>query len=90
MHRFANKLRVQADLYTWFAPLYLTKSGASSRTDGAFDLNLGGQMPITPKISAWLQFNNLLNQSYSRWSQYPVYGFHFVGGVVFSLDKSIP
>lgn len=90
MHRFANKLRVQADLYSWFAPLYLTKSGASSRTDGAFDLNLGGQMPITPKISAWLQFNNLLNQTYSRWSQYPVYGFHFVGGVVFSLDKSIP
>lgn len=90
MHRFQNRLRVQADLYSWFAPYFLSKSGLPSRTDGAFDLNLGAQMPITKRIQGWLQFNNLFNQLYSRWSQYPSYGFHFVGGVVFSLDKSIP
>ncbi len=86
-HRFANKIRLRADLYSWFAPYYLTKTGTASRTDGAFDLNLGAEMPINRRFSAWLQFNNLLNQSYSRWSQYPTYGFHFVGGVVFSPDK---
>jgi len=88
-YRFRNQLRIQADVYSWLAPLYLTKGGLPSRTEGAFDVNLGAEMPITRSIRGWLQFNNLLNRSYSRWSQYPAFGFHFVGGVVFSLDKSL-
>ncbi|MBM3431873.1 MAG: hypothetical protein FJX92_02565 [Bacteroidetes bacterium] len=88
-HRFANKLRIQADLYSWFAPHYLEKTGKAGRADGAIDLNLGAQMPITRSISGWLQCNNVFNRTYSRWSQYPTYGFHIVGGVVFSLDKKM-
>ncbi len=88
-HRFANRWKVQADLSSWFAPYFLQKDGQPGRTQGALDLNLGAQVPISRSISGWLQFNNLLNQSYRRWSPYPTYGFHFVGGVVFSLDKSL-
>ncbi len=90
VYRFPSKIRLQADLYSWFAPYYLTKAGQSSRTDGAIDLNIGAEMPVSRSVRAWLQLNNLLNRSYQRWHQYPVYGFHFVGGVVFSLDKKIP
>lgn len=89
-YRWPKRVTLQADVYSWFAPFYLTKSGQASRTEGALDLNLGAEMSVTKSIRGWLQLNNLLNKSYSRWSQYPVYGFHFVGGVVFSLDKSIP
>lgn len=89
MYNWPKRIRLQADIYSWFAPYYLTKTGKPSRTDGAIDVNLGAEMPVTKTIRAWLQFNNLLNRSYQRWQQYPVYGFHFVGGVVFSLDKSI-
>lgn len=88
-HRFSNKLKIQADLYSWFAPYYMEKSGMAGRTDGALDLNLGAQMPITRSISGWVQCNNIFNRTYSRWSQYPTYGFQIVGGVVFSLDKSV-
>ena len=88
-HRFAKKLSIHADLYSWLAPQYLEKTGKAGRTDGAIDLNLGAQMPITRSISGWLQCNNVFNRTYSRWSQYPTYGFHIVGGVVFSFDKKI-
>ena len=89
-YRWPKRVTLQADITSWFAPYYRTKSGQASRTDGALDINLGAEIPITRSVRGWLQLNNLLNTSYSRWSQYPVYGFHFVGGVVFSLDKSIP
>lgn len=89
-YRWPKRLTLQADVYSWFAPYYLTKSGLARRTEGALDMNLGAEMPVTKSIRGWLQLNNLLNRSYSRWSQYPVYGFHFVGGIVISLDKSIP
>lgn len=89
-YRWPKQVSVHADLYSWFAPYYLTKTGEASRTDGALDLNLGAEMPISKSIRGWLQLNNILNKSYSRWSQYPVYGFHFVGGIVLSLDKPIP
>ncbi len=90
VYNLPKRIRLQADVYSWFAPFYLTKTGQASRTDGAIDLNIGAEMPVTRTVRAWIQFNNLLNRPYERWHQYPVYGFHFVGGVVFSLDKKIP
>ena len=42
---------------------------------------------VTKNINLWTQFNNVFNKEYQRWNQYPVYGFNFVGGVVFSFDQ---
>ncbi len=78
-------LMFKSDLFFWDGARYLTQSKDSKRLNGAFDLNAGAEMKLTDKFSAWLQFNNLFNNKYQRWSQYPVLGFQALGGVIYKF-----
>ncbi len=80
-------LWLQSDLFAWTGPLYRDSNGDKQRLDGAVDLNAGLEFKITKNLNLWAQFNNLFNKEYQRWNQYPVYGFNFVGGIVFSFDQ---
>lgn len=80
-------LWLKTDLYAWTGPKYLKKDGSAGTLDGATDLNAGLEFKITKNLNLWTQFNNIFNKTYQRWNQYPVYGFNFVGGVVFSFDQ---
>lgn len=92
---FNTSLRLQAmkdlwfktDLYAWTGPKYMKQDGNPGQLDGAFDLNAGLEFRITKYINLWTQFNNIFNKQYQRWNQYPVYGFNFTGGVVFSFNQ---
>ena len=81
-------LWLKTDLFAWTGPAYKRKDGSVGRLDGAFDLNAGLEFKITKNINLWSQFNNIGNKTYQRWKQYPVYGFNFVAGVVFSFDQN--
>jgi outer membrane receptor protein involved in Fe transport len=65
----------------------MTSDLKAAKLPGATDLNAGLEFRITKNINLWTQFNNIFNKEYRRWNQYPVYGFNFVGGVVFSFDQ---
>ena len=52
---------------------------------GGVDLNAGLEFRITRQLNLWLQMNNIFNNKYQRWNQYPVYGFNILGGVIFSF-----
>lgn len=80
-------LWLKSDLFAWDGPRYRMKDGTSGKLDPAVDLSAGLEFKITKNLSAWTQFNNLFNKEYQRWNQYPVYGFNFVGGIVFSFDQ---
>jgi hypothetical protein len=80
-------LWLKGDLFAWSGPQYLKKNGDNGKLGGAFDLNAGLEFKATKNINLWAQFNNIFNKEYQRWSQYPVYGFNFVGGIVFSFDQ---
>lgn len=80
-------LFIKGDIFAWSGPQYLTKEQTSAKLDGAFDLNGGIEFKFRKNLSFWAQFNNILNKEYSRWNQYPGYGFSFIGGVVFSFDQ---
>jgi hypothetical protein len=45
------------------------------------DANLHLEYRYNRRISAFVQFNNIANQKYQRWLNYPVYGFQVLGGV---------
>lgn len=47
------------------------------------DANLGAEYRYNPRISAFLQFNNIATVSYQRWYNTPVHGFQVMGGVTF-------
>lgn len=80
-------LWLKGDLFAWGGPQYRKKDGSAGKLDGAMDLNAGLEFKITKNINLWTQFNNIFNKTYQRWNQYPVYGFNFVGGIVFSFDQ---
>ncbi len=80
-------LWLKADLFAWTGPKYLKKDGSSGRLDGAADLNAGLEFKITKSLNLYTQFNNIFNKTYQRWNQYPVYGFNFTGGIVFSFAQ---
>jgi hypothetical protein len=80
-------LWLKGDLFAWSGPRYLRKDGTDGKLKGAFDLNAGLEFKITKNLNLWTQFNNILNKEYYRWNQYPVYGFNFVGGIIFSFDQ---
>jgi hypothetical protein len=80
-------LWLKTDLFAWQGGQYIRKDNTNDRLTGAFDLNAGLEFKITKNINLWTQFNNVFNKEYQRWNQYPVYGFNFVGGIVFSFDQ---
>lgn len=80
-------LWLKTDLFAWSGPKYLKKNGGVGDLGSAFDLNAGLEFKITKNINLWTQFNNIFNKEYQRWNQYPVYGFNFVGGIIFSFAQ---
>jgi hypothetical protein len=80
-------LWLKGDLFAWNGTRYLRKDGSDGKLKGAVDLNAGLEFKIQKNISLWTQFNNIFNKEYQRWNQYPVYGFNFVGGIIFSFDQ---
>lgn len=45
------------------------------------DVGLSGEYQIVPRLSAFVQVNNLLNNKYERWYMYNAYGLNIYGGI---------
>ena len=80
-------LYVKTDLYAFDGPWFQSKAGRGNKK-AAMDLNAGIEFAIVRNIRLWAQFNNIFNNEYQRWHQYPVYPFNFLGGVVFSFAQN--
>ncbi|HEY2720757.1 MAG TPA: hypothetical protein VGI82_03470 [Chitinophagaceae bacterium] len=85
--RVLKDLYLTSDLFGWGGAQYRKQDGSSAKQKGAFDLNAGLDFQITKNLKVWTQFNDLFNQQYQRWNQYPVYGFNFVAGIIFAFDQ---
>jgi len=82
--KWFDKLTTKADLFLFSAP-WVQNKGKTERGNGGVDLSLGIEFAVTRKAHLWLQFNNLVNNQYQRWNQYPVLGFQALGGVIFTF-----
>jgi hypothetical protein len=80
-------LWIKTDLFAWDGPQYRKKNLSSAPSGGAIDLSAGVEFRITKNVNLWAQFNNITNKQYQRWNQYPVYGFNFLGGVIFNFAQ---
>ncbi len=77
-----DKLQLSADIYALSGSYYKTASGEAEKTKGAFDINLGGSYEVIKQFDIWLNVNNLLNNHYQRWNQYPSIGLNVIGGIM--------
>lgn len=55
------------------------------KLDAVFDVGGGVEYTFTPRISGFLQVNNILNNEYQRWYKYQAYGLNLFGGVRFKF-----
>lgn len=77
-----KKLQLTADLYALSGSNYKTATGMAKKTDGAFDINLGGSYEFARQFSVWVNADNLLNSHYQRWNNYPSIGMNIMGGIM--------
>jgi hypothetical protein len=86
-----DKIYTKADFtleYGRKSPVYLYNQGPD---DTVVDMpviadgNLHLEYRYNPRISAFLQFNNIASQKYDRWYKYRVQGFQILGGVTFGF-----
>lgn len=62
-------------------------SGSTITTvDGFLDVNASVEYKIMPRLSAFVNANNLLNNSYNRWQNYEVQGLQILGGLIYQFD----
>ena len=76
-----------SDLFGYGGPRFINEGGDVDRLKDIIDMNAGLEFRITKNLNIWTQFNNLFNKEYQLWNRYPVYGFNFVAGVVFSFAQ---
>lgn len=72
-------LNVRLDI--WDGIYIMDATTAVSKLPTIADLGLSAEYLIIPRLSLFLHANNLLNQQYSRWHQYPVFGINAIGGL---------
>lgn len=49
--------------------------------DPVLDLGANAEYQIVPRLSAFVQLNNIFNNNYQRWYRYEVYGINIYGGL---------
>lgn len=77
-----ERLTLKGDLYFFNGGNYLLKGGGSKSLTGGTDLSAGAEYKINKQFSAWAGINNILNDKYERWHNYPVYGLNVSGGIL--------
>jgi hypothetical protein len=76
---------VKSEIYFWDGAHWRNKLGDSRKLQPAADVNVGVEFTILPQLNGWVQVNNLFNNKYERWNQYPVLGFNVLAGIVYTF-----
>ena len=63
----------------------LLSNNTDATLKGGNDLSAGIELVINKRFSAWLNLNNIFDNKYQRWLNYPVYGLNILGGVTFKF-----
>jgi len=77
-----KQVLIKSDLLLFSGGAFLLKDGSDIKLGGGTDLSAGVEFAINKKLSAWLDVNNIFNNKYQRWYNYPVYGLNVLAGVI--------
>lgn len=79
-HLLDDKLTLRGELYNAGGISYLDANNDAVNTGTLFDLNLGADYQVTEKLGIFLDLNNVTNQKFQRWNNYPNFGFNMMAG----------
>ncbi len=77
-----KQVLLKGDFRSFTGAPYLLNGNTFQTLSGAADLSAGVEFAITKKISLWADLNNILNNKYERWHNYPVYGLNVLAGAM--------
>jgi hypothetical protein len=78
---FKDKLVLRGELYSAGGISYLDANSDIANTGSLFDLNIGATFQAAEKLGIFLDLNNVTNQKFQRWNNYPNFGFNLIGGI---------
>ncbi|MFY9310337.1 MAG: hypothetical protein WAQ28_14930 [Bacteroidia bacterium] len=94
-YNLRDKIVIKADLFyidNQFAKTFVQDTTSSSglkvvakELKGIFDANIGAEYRYTKKLGFFVNFNNIANFRYYRWSNYPTQRFNFMAGLSYSF-----
>ncbi|MES2593529.1 MAG: hypothetical protein V4608_16720 [Bacteroidota bacterium] len=94
-YNLRDKIAVKMDLFyidNQFAKTFVTDTTSitgqkvvAKELKGIFDANIGLEYRYTKKLGFFLNFNNIANVRYYRWSNYPTQRFSVMGGLSYSF-----
>lgn len=79
------KLAIGADLVVYDRIFVKEVNGLYKKLNTIFDLNANASYDVHTRISLFVKVNNILNQRYQFWNQYPTLGFMGLGGLRFKF-----
>ncbi len=90
-YNLQDKIIVRADLFyidNQFAKFFVYDTPTiviTKELKGVFDANIGLEYRYTKKTGFFLNFNNITNYRYYRWSNYPTQKLSIMGGLSYSF-----
>ena len=94
-YNLKDKIVIKADLFyidNQFAKTYVSdttsasgKKAVATELKGVFDANLGAEYRYNKNLGFFLNFNNIANFRYYRWSNYPTQKFSLMAGLSYSF-----
>ena len=89
-YTFMQRLGLRGDLFMRSGTKGFAEEIAGTRNlTGALDLNIRADYQLTKNWNVFVELNNLMNNTYQRWYNYPNYGLNALGGLVYSFNKSV-
>jgi hypothetical protein len=81
-------LTIQSKIFGWEGPYFkIDNQGNAKKLPAVIDVNVEADFKISKLFLIWLQMNNIFNQQYQRWNQYPVVGFQLIGGIRLNFEQ---
>lgn len=80
-----DKLYISVNADFWDGIYALQNNGNSEKLPAFLDISALAEYNIIPRLSVFLQLNNILGTQYQRWNQYQNYGFNIIGGLRFKF-----
>jgi len=84
---FNKKMQLDASGQFWTGAKTSAGLGNAYQLNNTFVLNAGMQYAISDHWTFWAKGENLLNQQYQRWANYPSLGVQFVAGVQYKFRQ---
>ena len=84
---FSKNLQLDASGQLWTGAKTSAGLGNAYQLNNTFVLNAGMQYAISDHWTFWGKGENLLDQQYQRWANYPSLGVQFVAGIQYKFRK---